>query len=299
MDNERSKILSIDIGGASCKVGLVDSNGEVTENTSFDTEDVRNWGPDGFVDRLSDYEKSYSIDAIALGIPATVDWDHNHVRSECDEVPWLTDSSNKKLIQDRLSRPVLLVNDVEAHLVGEWIWGELKGLNSGVMLSLGASMGSALLWSGEPQQGRRGSIMELEHLSLETYGEVKRNRPPGSSTHWLSGRGLTDKIGERGDVVPLPEFFKTDSEPYVSIRKTFEDKMAHLLSIIVMMLDPERIVLAGGLTKSHEQWLPPVKDKMDNYIMDQFKGLSSITLARLRGRDVIKGPAAFWDWQKK
>lgn len=295
---DRKTVLSVDIGGATCKVGPVDPEGEVLEFQQYSTEDVRDWGPEGFLERLNPLIEEYEIDALAMGIPATVDWDHNHVRSECEEVPWLADSGNKKILQDGIGRPILLVNDVEAHLVGEWIWGELKGYTSGVVLSLGMSMGSALLWNETPQQGRRGSIMELEHLSLETYGEQRNGDPPGSSSQWLSGYGLQEQMRREGEVLELPEFFASDEEPYAGLRTTFEDKLAHLLGIIVMMLDPERIVLAGGLTRSHEHWLPAVEDKMDTYVMEQFQGLPSVTLAQLRQEDVIKGPAAFWDWNE-
>ncbi len=245
---ERSNVISIDIGGSSCKIGLVNSAGEVVDFIRFDTAEVRDWGPEGFVERLEPLVKESSVEGVALGVPAMVDWDPNHVRGTCEEVPWLEDASSQGLLRDELRRPVLLMNDVEALLVGEWFWGELKGLNSGVVLSLGRSMGSALLWNGTPQQGRRGSIMDLEHLSLDTYGERLDNYPPGSSWTWLSG------------------------------------------------LDPERIVLAGGLTKSQESWLPNVDEKMDEYIVEEFKGVPSVTLSQLRDEDVTKGPAAFWDW---
>ncbi|MFB6346364.1 MAG: ROK family protein [bacterium] len=296
---DRNKVLSVDIGGASCKVGLVDEDGEVLEFKRYNTEDVRKWGAEGFLDRLQPYTEDYSIDALAMGIPATVDWDHNHVRSKCREVPWLAEVENKKILQDGLGRPILLVNDVEAHLVGEWFWGELKGYSSGVVLSLGMSMGSALLWNEVPQQGRRGSIMELEHLSLDTYGDQQDADPPGSSSYWLSGSGLRDQMEQAGEVAELSEFFSSQDPVHAEIRETFEDKLAHLLGIVVMMLDPERIVLAGGLTGSHEQWLPAVEDKMDKYVMEQFQGLPSVTLAQLREEDVIKGPAAFWDWNEE
>lgn len=294
--SDRNNIISVDIGGSTCKIGVVDDSGDVLKFKRYDTEDVREWGPEGFVDRLDPLVEEYTVDGLSLGIPAMVDWDHNHVRGQCEEVPWLAEAENKKIIQDELRRPILLMNDVEALLVGEWYWGELKGLDTGVVLSLGTSMGSALLWDETPQQGRRGSIMDLEHLSLDTYGERMGDYPPGSTWTWLSGTGLKKRMNEVGEVLPLQEFFSTDNSRYVELRETFEDKLAHLLGTIVIMLDPERLVLSGGLTRSQKQWLPTVEEKMDRYIMDEYKGVPSVTLAQLRNEDVSKGPAAFWDW---
>lgn len=295
---ERNKLISVDIGGSSCKIGLVDARGEVLEFKRFATEAVREWGPEGFVERLRPWAKNYSVDGVALGVPAMVDWNHNNVRSDCAELPWIEDPVNKKILRDELNRPLLLVNDVEALLVGEWFWGELKGLDTGVVISLGTSMGSALLWNETPQQGRRGSIMDLEHLSLDTYGREQGSFPPGSSSQWLSGAGLKQKMHDADEIIPLSEFFTTDEEVCVNLRETFEDKLAHLIGTIVVMLDPERIVLAGGLTKSEEVWLPPVEEKMEKFIPDEFTGVPSLTLAQLRNKDVAKGPAAFWDWTR-
>ncbi len=297
MNPRDGSVLSVDIGGSTCKFGRVTGKGEVRDVRRRPTDEIREDGPDRLIESLKPYEEEYPIDGVAIGIPATVDWDHNHVRSRCPEVPWLEDASNKKRIQDALRRPLLLVNDVEALMVGEWRRGELKGLNSGVVLSLGESMGSALLWNGVPQQGRRGSIMELEHVSLNTYGEVVDENPPGSSSNWLSGRGLQRQMKQRGEVVPVEEFFRREGEPFDGIHSTFVDKMAHLIGLIIMMLDPERIVLGGGLTLSHKRWLPDVKDRMDEYVMEQFQGVPSVVLGQLRGDEVLRGPAAFWDWK--
>lgn len=299
MTADRSDILSVDIGGASCKIARVTGKGKVRDFRQYETDDIRTGGPEALVERLRPYVEDYSIDGVALGIPATVDWDHNHVRSECEELPWIEDSANKKAIQDGLKRPVRLVNDVEALLVGEWTWGELKGYSTGVVVSLGESMGSALLWNGSPQQGRRGSIMELEHVSLDTYGEQRDGFPPGSLHHWLSGKGLKNQLESLEKDIELNELFEEDRQEAGEIVDRFEDKLAHLLGTIVMMLDPEKIVLAGGLTGSADRWLPNVEEKMDQFILEQFQGVPSVELGRLCGEDVAKGPAAFWDWQEE
>ncbi|MGM0380863.1 MAG: ROK family protein, partial [bacterium] len=180
-----------------------------------------------------------------------------------------------------------------------WFWGELRGMNSGVVVSLGESMGSALLWNEKPQQGRRGSIMELEHVSLETFGERMEGLPPGSSSNWLSGQGLRRQLKGAGIDCSLEELFTGEAEKLVEIREEFEARLAHLLGAVVMMLDPERLVLTGGLTASYKEWLSGVKEKMDDYVMEQFQGLPAVMLGQLRGEEVVKGPAAFWDWSQR
>ncbi|MFB6356583.1 MAG: ROK family protein [bacterium] len=299
MSQDRNHVLSIDIGGASCRMGRVSASSKVQDVKRVDTSKLREEGPEFLIEQLRPYVEEYAIDGIAMAIPATVDWDHNHVRSDCEEVEWLADSSNKKKIQDALKRPLLLVNDVEALLVGEWLRGELKGMSSGVVISLGESMGSAMLWGSQPQQGRRGSIMELEHVSLNTHGEDDGETPPGSAHHWLSGQGLRKQLDQKGELVNMEEFFQSDDDAHREIRNEFVNKLSHLLGTVVMMLDPERIVLGGGLTRSHKQWYPEVKETMDDYIMEQFSGLPSVTFGQLRENDVLIGPAAFWDWKQE
>lgn len=295
MSPETGHILSVDIGGATCKMGHVSADGDVRDAQRFATSSIRSGGPERLLEHLKPYVQENPIEGVAMGIPATVDWDHNNVRSKCEEVPWLEDASNKKMIQDGLKRPVKLVNDVEALLVGEWRWGELKGFHNGVVLSLGESMGSALLWDETPQQGRRGSIMELEHVSLDTHGE---GSPPGSASYWLSGKGLKARLEQAGLDTDLQAFFRADGKEYNQLQQQFEDKLSHLLGLIMMMLDPERLVLTGGLTGSADCWLEAVEDKMDRYVMEQFQGLPSLLLGRLREDDVLQGPAAFWHWKE-
>ncbi len=294
---EKASVISVDIGGATCKIGRVDEAGNVSDVSQHATADIREKGLDNFIDLLREYEEEYLVEGITIALPATVDWEDNYVRSRCADLPWMEEATALGKIQDELGRPVQLVNDVEALLVGEWLQGELSGMNSGVVISLGENMGSALLWGGKPQQGRRGSIMELEHVSLETEGEVFEDLPPGSALTWLSGKGLKNQMKKIDVTCELPEFFTTDNEDLRQLRGKFELKLAHLLGTVIMMLDPERIVLTGGLTGSYKQWLSSVKDQMQNYIMEQFKGLPVVTLGQLREDDVLKGPAAFWRWQ--
>ncbi|MFP4687037.1 MAG: ROK family protein [bacterium] len=298
MSGERNFILSVDIGGSSCKIGRVAADGDVSDVKFVPTVEVRSGGVEEFVSLLAPYLEQHAIDGIAIGLPATIDWDNNYVRSRCPQVPWLAEAENKRYIEDKLHRPVLLANDVEALLVGEWIWGELKGMDSGVVISLGESMGSAFLWNSTPQQGRRGSIMELQHVSLETGGEVIDEQPPGSSSLWLSGGGLRYQMEKKTKIIDMADFFVTAEQPYKRMKEKFEDKLAHLLGTVVMTLDPERILLTGGLTAAHNSWLPAVKEKMEDYVMEQFKGLPTVMLGRLRGEEVVKGPAAFWKWKK-
>lgn len=295
--SSRQPVLSIDVGGGSCKFGLVEPDGTVDQYQEIPTDRAREKGVEGFLEDLRELREDQALSGVVMAVPATVDWDHNHVRGDCPELPWIEDSANKKQLQSTLGLPVLMVNDVEATLVGEWRRGELKGMDSGVVLSLGRSMGSALLWNGRPQQGRRGSIMELEQVSLETHGEPWGEAPAGASSQWLSGRGLADQIDSAGLDLEVPTLF--ESEEGEAIRQEFVQRLAHLLGTVTLMLDPERLVLTGGLTRSSDRWLDDVTSSLDDYITEQFSGLPSVTLGRLRDQDVLKGPAAFWWWNQE
>ncbi len=293
----KNPLLSVDIGGARCKFGLVDGSGAVEGYREVPTEEVREGGVNRLLEELSPYRDQQPLSGLALAVPAMVDWEHNHVRSQCPDLPWIEDVQNKKRLQDKMSLPLLLVNDVEATLVGEWRWGELKGMNSGVVFSLGRSMGSALLWDGRPQQGRRGSIMELNNMSLDTYGDPSEEFPPGASNRWLSGKGLQARIAETGLDCTVEELFTLDRGQ--DLRTEFIDRLAHLLGNVILTLDPERLVLTGGLTNSSDVWLDDVKERMDDFVTEQFTGLPALTLGRLRGDEVIRGPAGFWFWQQE
>lgn len=296
MKKDEASVISVEIGGATCKIGRVNRAGEVSNVSQYKTQRLREQGLEKLIEILEDYEEKYIVEAVVIALPATVEWGENHVRSSCPDLPWMEEAESIGKLQDRLGRPLQLVNDVEALLFGEWRSGELSGYNSGVVLSLGENMGSALLWDGKPQQGRRGSIMELEHVSLETYGEERDDLPPGSAMNWLSGKGLRSQLEELGLDIKVPEIFTSEDEEVRAVKDEFEDRLAHLLGTIVMMLDPERIVLEGGITRSHRDWLSGVEDKMDEYIMEQFQGLPVVTLGQLRGEDVLLGPAAYWRW---
>ncbi len=296
--SEDISLISVDIGGATCKLGRVDSAGEVTDVERVKTDEVRQQGVEYFLELLKKYDDKYPVKGVTIGLPATVDWEGNYVRSECPDLPWMEEPTTLGRLQDQLGCPVRLVNDVEALLVGEWRQGELSGLNSGVVLTLGENMGSALLWNGRPQQGRRGSIMELEHISLNTGGEIVGQLPPGAACNWLSGKGLRYQLKSRGIDLTVPQLFALEGGPGLEVRREFELKLAHLLGTVVMMLDPEKIVLTGGLTGSYKSWLKPVEEKMNQFILKQFQGLPIVSIGQLCGDEVLLGPAAFWDWME-
>jgi predicted NBD/HSP70 family sugar kinase len=161
-------------------------------------------------------------------------------------------------LQHRLDRPIRIANDADCFALSEATDGAAAGAAVVFGVILGTGVGSGIIVNGAPLSGPNAIAGEWGHnplpwpLDEERPGPECYCRRSGCIETFLSGPGLSrahlKSTGQNLtalDIVDLAE--KGDSACEQSLR-IYEDRLARALAHIINILDPDVIVLGGGLS---------------------------------------------------
>ena len=171
-----------------------------------------------------------------------------------------------RILQDLLNVPAAMQNDADACALAEWKWGAGRGCSNMVFLTFGTGMGAGIILNNSLYSGSSGLAGEVGHLRLAEDGPEGHGKA-GSFEGFCSGGGIA-RLGrmeaEKAIVQGNPPLFceRPEDLPHVTAKSIAEamkkgDALAREiyttagsylgrgLSVIIDILNPERIILGG------------------------------------------------------
>ncbi len=244
----RGCTLGADVGGTHVRLGLLTPEGELQRVKKLRREEVLpDRDPAAFGDALRDYidEAGVPVEAVGVGIPGTLGRDCREVL-KVPNIPALDGLPLAELLSRRAGVPVLLENDTVMLLSGDIhrLGLPARGLLLGVYI--GTGLGSAVFYDGKPLKGRCG-LNELGHFPLPGRKEKCSCGNVGCAENLVSGRYLQALRREKWPEVPIGELFPA-MEGSRELAE-FVDTAACLLAGVVNLLDPEVLVIGGGVPR--------------------------------------------------
>lgn len=275
------KALGIDIGGTNVKCVVVTPDGELVESRSFPTGDATDAWKQTVSRAVDELQQTHGV-AVGIGISSpglasrdgrTIQW----MMGRMSGVMGFDWTSHLK--RDRL---VPVMNDAHAALLGEaWI-GAARGGDNVVMLTLGTGVGGAILCDGRILKGHLGRAGHLGHLSLDPDGALDIVNTPGSledafGDHTISRRS-EGKFNSTADLVRAAH--AGDAFAREVWRRSIRALAAGITSI-VNAVDPELLVLGGGVSKAGDDLRVPLQAELDRFEWRPTGTKARITFATL------------------
>jgi glucokinase len=165
---------------------------------------------------------------------------------------------------DFLQRPVPVLNDAQAALLGEAWQGAARGCADALLITLGTGVGGAILSGGRLLHGTIGRAGHVGHLSLNPEGSLDIVRTPGS---------LEDAIGDCTLPARSRNRFHTTRDLIAAVHQGDPDAqavwdpsvraLAAAIASLINLLDPRRIVLGGGIAEAGDTLLLPLRARLD------------------------------------
>lgn len=310
-------IAGVDIGGTNIKIGLVDEDGNLKATDSIKTlsEDgvkktmLRIWEN---IKRLLKEEKisEEEIVGVGMGIPGPVK-DEKIVRFFAN-FPWENDLNISKMFQDISGKETKLNNDVNVIALGEATYGAGKGSKSSVTVALGTGIGGGIFVNGKIISGFNGAGGEIGHIKIVKDGKLCGCGQKGCFEAYASAKGIEREAISRlmvnktnllykkleGDLNKLEakdifDCAKLGDEFSLSIVDYEAEYLAMGIGNILNIINPEKIILGGGLALAGDILLNRVKEKLSKYALpvvlgDEFE----IVLGTLGNNAGILGAAA-------
>lgn len=255
--------LGVDIGGTKARVALVTSDGSVVALDETPTA-VEGGADPGLMRSFAlaaamavrARDQGWSIDAVGVGVPEYVDA-QGMLRSR-DVIAWDQQPGD---VFSSLGH-VIVESDVRCGALAEARVGAGVGLDSMLYASVGTGISSVLVIEGNPWRGHRGEAIALGELPVD------RSLDPGSANtleQFASGAAIARRysrmtgksVTEAREVISRSD--RGDSRA-AAVVDSAAQALGAALAWAVHLVDPERIVLGGGLGTSGGRWADLVRD---------------------------------------
>lgn len=276
--------IGVDVGGTAVKAGLVDDCGAVLEMLSVPTEADR--GVDHVIARLANIiaklhvaaqKISRHVEGVGLGVPGTLSRARGLVISPPNLPGWKNVSIVERL-KAATGLAIWLDNDANNAALGEFLRGAGRGTQDMVMLTLGTGVGGGIITGGRLWRGALENAGELGHMIVQAggrccgCGQLGCLEALASATATVTtarellaqGRDSTlQPIVKSGRDLECEDVQKAaDAEDAVA-REAWMQTCRYLAIACINIqhiLNPERIVLAGGMSSAGDSLLRPVKE---------------------------------------
>lgn len=267
--------IGIDLGGTNLRVGVVDRAGRILDEHRVPAPHELL----ALVDAIRTGVRAVRVaEAGAVGIGAAGMIDDDGVVRYAPNLPMFVDAPLRALVQDVVDLPVLVENDANVAAWGEYCHGALRGHRHGLLVTLGTGVGGGIITGGRLLRGAHGFGAELGHWQFDPSGPTCAC---GEQGHWearASGTAL-GRLGRTraqagtapavlaragGHAEAVTGIMVGDSaqagEPDgIEILAAFAHDVALGLAGLANILDPEVIVVSGGLVELGDTLLVPIR----------------------------------------
>ncbi|MEZ0111354.1 putative NBD/HSP70 family sugar kinase [Catenulispora sp. EB89] len=263
--------IGVDVGRSWIRVGLADLDGTVVgrsdrPNTAADA--------DGIVDAIVEQARHAAEEAgvqwshvlhAVVGSPGVIDTATNELRYAVNLPGW-----GRREVTDRLAASLgtalELLNDANLAALGEHAAGAGRDRRLFVYLHIGTGLGSGIVVDGKLFPGAHGAAGEVGYLPYGPYDE-DRARTRGLLEDAAAADSVVAIARELGmaDVASAKDVFlaaRAGSTTALEVVRREAERLAHAVASIAAVIDPELVVLGGGIGDSADLLLDPLRETL-------------------------------------
>ena len=282
--------IGVDVGGTNIAVGIVDDSYRIVAKKNVKTSEASE--PSQMIDAITKAILGLmklqgigpaEVEAIGVGVPGTAEPESGKVLyannlgfEDVAFLPVLKDKLGKELTDK-----VYFDNDANAAAIGEYITGNYTE-NSFVMVTLGTGIGGGIIINGKVLRGCNYAAAEFGHMTINIDGIDCNCGRKGCFEDYASATALIDQaweamqthagrksllwtnVNEKADLNG-EKFFdavRVNDTIALVVLNNYCYYLAEGLTNLINILQPEVLVLSGGITRAADLFLDKVKEKV-------------------------------------
>ncbi len=267
--------FGIDLGGTTVKIAYFDETGEMLQKWEIPTVTEGNGArilPD-IAASIRDFIEAHQINETAIlgmgiGVPGPVDG--KGIVNKCVNLGWGVFNIAEELTK-LTGFPVVAGNDANVAALGEYWKGGGKGCDNMVFATLGTGVGGGIVIDGKLLHGTHGSGAEIGHMVLKrdetaVCGCGKR----GCVEQYCSATGIVRLANLHGMLdVTCKDIFddaKAGDKLALEVLDEYYEYLGEFLGTLCSVINPEAVVLGGGVSKAGEMLLTGVEPYFQKYV---------------------------------
>ncbi|MCP3936987.1 MAG: ROK family protein [Actinomycetia bacterium] len=274
----------IDVGGTKCLAVIIDPDNNIVAESRVPTPR----GATALIDMVEAVaveliELSGGLDGIGVGVPGQMDLSGRMAFAPNLD---LGDLPIQQLLEDRLEVEIVIDNEANCAAAAELQLGVARGVSDAVLITLGTGFGNAIIVNGDVSRGAFGMAGELGHTVVNPSGPECGCGNRGCLECYASGSGLqwmAREAVERGETTRLLALAGGDIENVrgehvtraardgdkaaIGVIDRFSWWLALGLANAVAILDPEMVILGGGLVTDWDLFEGRVRSHYDKMVL--------------------------------
>ncbi len=312
-------VLGIDIGGTNTVFGIVDARGVVIASSSIKT--LKHAAFSDYIDELhtevtrllKSNDAEDKILGIGIGAP-NANYYTGRIEA-CVNLPWEMPVPLAQTVSEKFGIPVAITNDANAAAIGEMTYGAARGLRDFIMITLGTGVGSGIVINGQLVYGHDGFAGELGHVTMRrNNGRLCGCGRTGCLEAYCSATGVARTAREflsirkddsllRNidiDAITSKDVYDAAIQGDAIANEIFEytgNILGEAFADFTAFSSPEAFILFGGLARSGELLLRPLRESMEKNMMKMFKGKARILMSELKEADAAVLGASALGWE--
>ena len=303
-----AQAIAVDLGGTKVRAGLVSEDGTLGFHASAET--LSTAGPDAVVSQIATLVEEVranakdQVEVIGISAPGPLDT-RRGVVCAVQSMVGLEGFPLRAELERRLGAPIVLENDGIAGAVGEWRFGAGRGATEMIYVTLSTGVGGGIIANDRPLRGSRGLAGHVGHI----FFAANWQRHPGGAMScfedFISGTALAFRARNevaRHEGSLLANAMPIDAKAVIAAaangdllaRGLVEDEARAIgtgLASLAHVLNPERIIVGGGLSTALPMLLPGVVAAMADNLKPGFETVE-VVQAGLGVHSCLLGAAA-------
>jgi len=279
--------VGIDIGGTKVLGGVVDESGAVIRRARRDTPAEGGVSlTQAIADVALELMKDDEIESVGVSVAAFISADRKTILATPNIKDWNGVNLDHELTT-RIGLPVVIENDANSAAWGEFKFGAGRGKETILMLTVGTGIGGGIVVNSNLYRGSFGIAAEIGHLRIvpngllcgcgahgcfEQYGSgtaLLRHAREAIAANPDRARNILDRGGGSIDGVKgsaITEAARDGDELALAVFERTGDYIGAGIASLAVILDPEAVVIGGGVIDAGEILLNPIRTSMDKYM---------------------------------
>lgn len=284
--------IGLDIGGTKIE-GILFKDGRILESIKEFTHKE----PKRFLKQIEHIcekliNKKKNIKGIGIGLPGIIDRKKGEIIF-LPNIPKIKNIKIKIILEKKFNIPVRIENDGNCMAIAEFLFGEGKGKNNIVSLTLGTGIGGGIIINKKIYNGR-GNAGELGHLTIEAKGEKCKCGSIGCFEEYAASRAIKrfakNKKLKTKNPLEIENLARRGNKKAIEIYREFGYYLGVGLGTIIKILDPDIIILSGNLCHAKDLFLDEAKREAKKRV---FFKICEIKVSKLKNASAIGAASLF------
>lgn len=196
----------------------------------------------------------------------------------------LSDIPIKEELEKAFGLEVKVENDARAMALGEFWFGHHGDVKSMLAVNVGRGVGAGLIIDGKLYHGSSDIAGEIGHMTIDLHGEICECGNRGCLQTFVTGPAIARKVKAQANPLTAETIYELavgGNEDYASILAESGRAMGIGLTNLIHIINPEKIVLGGGVSKAEKFLLPAIRETIEKSALTASASRTRVEVTKL------------------